>query len=353
MPQSQTTPEKDLSNPWTGKGFCEPNQYKSTIDRGEGGYKSLELGIEMFKSLDKIIEHFSAELREWSKTSQKHISESKEFGTTKKVWLACVRITTEHLTAQNDAIAKGIQEKVVDEMTRYKNNHYGKSFIHVKKMKDFEHDFKKVQKPWLELLDKINDAKQAYHDASRKLHQAEGAEKIIQTDVGATDDQKKKLEASLDKRKRDTKSYREKYERLIEDMEKRKVIYEKDMFDILARTDKFEEERLQHFNSIFKALKHATVIDTNSIQNAKGNDTNTTQNAKGTGANASQNAKESNNNASSDATVTDGTKHSEPLGDAFEKAIKEHNIQADIDYFNKYYGRETQTKWPVFEEFKA
>lgn len=307
MPQGQTTPEKTLSNPWHGKGFCEPNQYRSAIDRCEGGYKSMEIGIDMFKRLHKIIEQFSENLHEWSVSSQKQIAESKEFGTNRKTWMQCIQ-TVEKMSEQNDLIAKGIQEKIVDKMTTFKHNQYGKSFIHVKKIKEFDHDFKKVQKPWLEYLEKINDAKLAYHDAKRRLNQAKSAQAITESDVGSTDEQKKKVKTSVDKRQGDTDGCKAKYQRLIDDAETKKITYEKDMFAILDRTDTFEKERLTHFNSIFKSLQEVVLVD----------------------------------NKENQANLLKG----------FTKAIDEHKIDEDIEFFNRHYGRKTDTKWPVFEEIK-
>jgi len=307
MAQGQTTPEKTLSNPWSGKGFCDPHQYKSAIDRAEGGLKSCELSIDIFKRLHKIQEQYSAALREWSTSSQKQIAESKESGTTKKAWAECIR-TVEKLAEHHDVIADGIQTKVIDQMTTFKTENYGKSFFHVKKIKDFEHDFKKLQKPWLEFLDKINDAKQAYHDTKRKLRHAEGADKIIQTDLGSTDEQKKKSKGSVEKRKSETKDCQDKYQRLIDDSEKKKVTYEKEMFEILDRTDVFEKKRLEHFHSIFNALREATLVD--------------------------------------------NKERNEKLVATFTEAIKGHQIDADIEFFHKHYGNKTESKWPAFEDLK-
>lgn len=307
MPQNQTTPEKTLSNPWHGKGFCEINQYKSALDRGEGGYKSLDIGIDMFKRLQKITEEYSAALREWSKTSQKHLAESKEFGTTKKVWLESIR-NVEKLADQNDVIAAGVEKNVVEKMTTFKNNNYGKSFIHVKKVKEFEHEFKKAQKPWTDFLEKINDAKQGYQDAKRKLRQAEGQEEAIKSDVSSTDDEKRKVKSTVEKRRSDANSCKSKYQRLVDDVEAKKENYQKEMFAILEKNDTFEKKRLEHFNSMFIALRDATVID--------------------------------------------NTEHHTKMTAAFKKTIDEHDIDGDIEYFNTHYGRKTTTKWPEFEDLK-
>ncbi|CAF1334608.1 unnamed protein product [Rotaria sordida] len=121
LPQSQTIPEKYLSNPWHGKGFCEPNQYKSAIDRYEGGHKSCDLSIEIYKELVKVLEH---------------CSESLQFGTTKTAWIESIQ-AVEKLAERNEDITKNIQHNVIDKMITYKNSKYEKSFLHMKKVKEF------------------------------------------------------------------------------------------------------------------------------------------------------------------------------------------------------------------------
>ncbi|CAF1154509.1 unnamed protein product [Rotaria sordida] len=110
LPQSQTIPEKYLSNPWHGKGFCEPNQYKSAIDRYEGGHKSCDLSIEIYKELVK------------------NLVLQKQHGSIQAV---------EKLAERNEDITKNIQHNVIDKMITYKNSKYEKSFLHMKKVKEF------------------------------------------------------------------------------------------------------------------------------------------------------------------------------------------------------------------------
>ena len=305
LSQNQTTPEKTLSNPWHGKGFCEPHQYKAAIDRCEGGYRSCEIGIDIYKDLAKVLEHNAEALRQWSTSSQKQIAQSKEFGTNRKSWIASVR-AFEKLAERDVDIAHGIQQNVIEKMTTYKNAHYGKSFIHVKTIKQFEKDFKKVQKSWLELLDKISDAKQAFHEAQRKLKSAENRENVTNSDVGSSDEEKKKAKTTVDNRKQDMEHCKNKYNRLIVDMNSKQPVYEKDMFDILKKTDDFEKNRLDHFKSIFMALKEAS-------------------------------------------SITNDTRHAE-MSKAFDEVIDTHKTDDDIKFFNQHYGRDTKTKWPVFED---
>lgn len=305
LPQNQTTPERCLSNPWYNKGFCEPDQYKAAIDRCEGGYKSIELSIEIYKDLSKILENFSESLHNWSTTSQKKICQSKEFGTTKVAWLESIR-AVENLAIRNENINRDIHNNVIDKLASYKSSNYAKSLVHVKKLKEFEKDFKKTQKPWLELIDQINEAKEAFHRVGRKLHNAKRAQHVIESDLGYSAEDKEKAKDSVKRYENEEKEHRTKYLKLIDEMKEKKPTYEENMFKVLSRTDDFERQRYNHFKSIFKALQDAT-------------------------------------------SITNDTCHTE-MFDAFNKAINEHNIDKDIDYFNQHYGRNTKTKWPVFED---
>ena len=308
MPQGQTTPEKNLSNPWFGKGFCDPQQYKSAIERCENGYHSLELGIDIYKRLHKIFENHSAALREWSKSSIKQISDSKETGSNKLAWLNTIR-AVEKLTERNNSIVESIQHKVVDSMTSFKNEHYGKSFFHVRQIKEFDKEFKKTQKIWLECLKKISEAKQEYHDAARKLHQAKNAEDVIKTDVGSSEEERKKVEHSVKRRSGETTKFKTDYENVLKDTKSKQEKYENDMLSILQRTDVFEKERLEHFKSIITSLKESTLIKHETFDDS--------------------------------------------MNESFSAAIAEHKSDEDIKHFNTNYGSEKKTVWPVFEEFKA
>ncbi|CAF4222585.1 unnamed protein product [Rotaria socialis] len=135
LPQSPTTPERVLSNPYYGKSFCEPDQYKVAINRCEDGFTSCELALEMLKDLVNELER---------------CSKSLQLKTNRVVWLESVK-AIEKLAERTDDIADNIKKNVIDELVNYKKFSYDKSFRHVKTAKEFENDFKKVQKPWVEL----------------------------------------------------------------------------------------------------------------------------------------------------------------------------------------------------------
>jgi hypothetical protein len=307
FPQGQTTPERALSNPWYDKGFCEPNQYKAAIDRCKGGYESCDLFIDIFSERAKIERNYVASLEKWSSTSIKEISQSKEFGTNKKAWIESIRASKEIASTHTDMVQR-LQENVIDKMVDFKKQNYGKSILHVKKIKEFEHDFEQVQKSWIKLLDKITKAKKDYQDAHQQFKKAKIAEEIIESDRGAEDEQKTKLKLSVSTYKKQVDAVKSKYQQYITDMTNSRPNYENSMKEVLDRTHAFERKRLEYFLSSIKTLHQSLLIDKDP--------------------------------------------HLVAMTESFNKAIKTHDTETDIQWWNSHYGSDTNTTWPTFEELK-
>lgn len=304
FPQAPTTPERQISNPYYGKAFCEPNQFKVAIDRCDGGYKSCDIAIDIYKDLNRLLENFSESISNWAEASQRKIHLSKEFKTNKAAWLESIQATAK-LAQRSDDIAICIKSKVIDRLATFKKSKYEKSLGRPKKIKEFEKSFKKIQQPWVTLLDRINEAKQAYYRSSGQLREAKQRENAIKTDVGSFDDEKEKVKDCVRKYENKTEKHKNEYTKLIDELQRRRVQYETDMFKVLEETDTFERSRLNEFKSIFIALQQATSLE---------ND----------------------------------TRHTE-MFQSFQKAIDTHNADEDIKYFNDHYGSEKKATWPVFE----
>lgn len=307
LPQGQTTPERALSNPWYDKGFCEPQQYRAAIDRCKGGYESCELFVEIFSERARIERNYANDLDKWAQSSIKDISHSKEFGTNKKAWSDSIRSSIEIGKTHAD-IAQRLQDTVIGKMTTFKKESYGKSILHIKKVKEFEHDFEQAQKSWLKLLDKINKAKKEYQEAHRQCKKAEMAEDIVKSDHGADDDQKNRLKLSVGIYKKQVEAAKSKYQQYINDMTNTRPNYENSMKEILDRTHQFERKRLDKFKDLFSALHQAVLVEKD--------------------------------------------EHLKTMNESFEKAIKSHNTAEDIKWWNEHYGSDTKTTWPIYEELK-
>lgn len=307
FPQGQTTPERILSNPWYDKGFCEPHQYRAAIDRCKGGYESCDLFIDIFSERAKIERNYITELDKWAAASIKDLSQSKEFGTNKKVWGDVIRASKE-IGATHNELVERLQKDVIDKMIAYKKENYGKSILHVKKIKDFENDFERAQRSYLKLLDKISKAKKEYHEAQRQFKKAETAEQIVDSDHGIEPEQKKKLKLSVDTYRKQAEALKSKYQQYVTDMTNLRPNYQDAMKEVLDRTHAFERKRLIHFKDSFAALQKSLII-------------------------------------TDDQHLKDMTK-------SFNDALKIHNAEEDITWWNSHFGSDTNTAWPAFEEAK-
>lgn len=293
LPQGQTTPERVLSNPWYQKGFFEPQQYQAAIDRCQGGHNGCDLFIEIFRDRAEIEQQYASAVEKWAVTSEKHIVGSKEFGSNKKAWIESIRASKE-LAAVHSDIAQRIKETVVDKMTAYKKENYGKSIVHVKKIKEFEHDFEQAQKSWLKLKDRISKAKKELEDAEKQFRKAERAEKIIDSDRGIDEAEKKQIKLSVDSYRKQTEASKSKHDQLLVELENARPGYERAMVEVLERTHTFERKRLEQIKILLTAFHQALIIDKDP--------------------------------------------HLATMSELFTKAINLHDVERDIDWWNSHYG---------------
>lgn len=63
------------------------------------------------------------------------------------------------------------------------------SMMQIKERKDMEEAFKKAQKPWAKLLQKVNKAKQDYHGACKAEKSASNQERNASGDTSISPDQ--------------------------------------------------------------------------------------------------------------------------------------------------------------------
>lgn len=290
-----------------GKSFFEPGQFKCATDRCENGYRSVETQIGIWESLVEIKRAYVKAVQQWLEASERSIHESRDTGSNKKVSLDVVRATK--LTTQRiEKEAKSVQENVVDKLVTYKNEQYGKSFLHVKKVKEFKEEFQKNQKSWNKLLEKVSETQQTYEEVHQKYTRAERADRIKQSDLGATDEEKEICKASLEKRTKDNDAAKRKYQDALDDLNKAKPTYTEKMVRTLDSTHDFERKRLKQFYESFVAVRKCLV--------------------------ESEEDEEDEVNA------------------AFSKALANHNIEEDIKKWNEAYGSAVKIDWPRLTPIK-
>ena len=263
--------------------------------------------MNIWKTLAELKKKQAKEIEQWAQDSERTILESRDSGTTKKVSLEMVRAVK--LTAKRpETLAKSLEEDVVQKLLAFKNESYGKSFLQLKKVEEFEKEFKKHQKPWIKHLKKVTDAQQICEETQKKLKGAVRLDKISQSDVGKTDEEREESKANVEKRTKDADAAKKKYQSARDDMNTAKPHYAETMTKTLEQTHEFERKRMNQFYRSFLAVQ--TIF------------------------------------------VKNEETENEELNTAFTKALGIHNINEDIQKWNQGYGSEADHDWPCLDEIK-
>ncbi len=236
--QSETTPELTLSNPWSPKSICDPNQYQAAIERCESGCNSCGVFIDIFEQRVMIERDYVAAIHKWSTAAEKKIQHLAEFGTNKRAWLDSIRASELIAKSHND-IAEGIQRNVVDTMMSYERENYSMSILRIKR------------------------AKKSYHEACRKLKKAEAAENSRKSDTSASKEQKNDVAGADSAYSKELMVLRCEYKKLFDEMENSRPAYENSMKEILNRMNHIERQRLGLFKVLLNAFHDAVNIERN------------------------------------------------------------------------------------------
>ncbi|CAF4517277.1 unnamed protein product, partial [Rotaria magnacalcarata] len=67
----------------------------------------------------------------------------------------------------HQSIASTLRDNIQPKLKQWKKDNYEKSIINYKKSIEFEKEFEQVQKPWMKLLESIQESKKAYHKTTK------------------------------------------------------------------------------------------------------------------------------------------------------------------------------------------
>lgn len=286
--------------------FWEPGNYKRTVKRTEDSFKLCNDLIQLIAERAEIEKAYAKNLKTWSKKWSELIERGPEYGT---IEAACKSVCEEadkrcdlHLNVRDKLL-----NDVVASIKQWQKDSFHKTMMYLKEKKEFEDNFKKVQKPWAKLLDKVTKAKQEYHQACKNERSAINQERNASGDTSLSPDQVKKLQERVVKCKEEVTKCREKYEASLREITEYNPKYQEDMTDVFEKCQEFEEKRLSFFRETLFSL-HACL------------DISTDANLASTYADMKQ-----------VITVADASK--------------------DLKWWSQNHGTGMPTNWPVFEEY--
>lgn len=239
--------------------FWEPGNYKRTTKRIEDGYKLSGDFLALIQERADIEKNYAKSLKSWSKKWNDLIEKGPEYGTTEAAWKG-VCVESERLGDLHLKIKDNLCNDVMSQMKSWQKETYHKSMMQIKERKDMEDAFKKAQKPWAKLLQKVNKAKQDYHGACKAEKSAANQERNASGDTSISPDQVKKMQDRVQKSKEDVQKGKEKYDSALAELNSYNPKYIEEMTAVFDKCQEMEAERLKFFKEVLFGVQRGLNI---------------------------------------------------------------------------------------------
>jgi len=232
-----------LGNPGSDS-FWEPGNYKRTTKRVEDGEKLCKDLILLVQERANIEKEYAKQLKTWSAKWENIIQKGPEYGTTEAAWKS-VLVEADRRCELHLKVKDNLLNEVVNSIKNWQKDNYHRQMLQLKEKKDMEDQFKKAQKPWAKLLEKVEKSKANYHLACKNEKTAVNQERNATKDSSLSQDQVRKLQEKVQKCQDAVKKTKENYELALLDITNYNSRYEEDMTDVFERSQRKEAQRLQ------------------------------------------------------------------------------------------------------------
>ncbi|GJQ83083.1 putative protein kinase C and casein kinase substrate [Trypoxylus dichotomus] len=243
----------------TSDSFWEPANYKRTTKRIEDGYKLCNDLMTLINERAEIEKNYGKSLKAWSKKWNDIIEKGPEYGTTEAAWKG-ILVEADRRYDVHTRIRDNLTNDVITKIKQWQKDSYHKSMMHIKERKDMEDSFKKAQKPWVKLLQKVDKAKSDYHTACKTEKSATNQERNATGDSSVSQDQVKKMADRVHKSKEEVQKNRDKYNQALQEINSYNPKYMEDMTVVFDKCQELEAERLQFIKeTLFHIHKHLNI----------------------------------------------------------------------------------------------
>ncbi|XP_052129808.1 protein kinase C and casein kinase substrate in neurons protein 1 isoform X2 [Frankliniella occidentalis] len=244
--------------------FWEPGNYKRTTKRIEDGYKLCNELITLVQERSDIEKTYAKSLKSWSKKWNDLIEKGPEYGTTEAAWKG-VLVEADRLCDLHIKVKDNLCNDVITQVKTWQKDSYHKSMIQIKERKEMEDQFKKAQKPWAKLLQKVNKAKADYHTACKTEKSAANQERNATGDSSLSPDQVKKMQDRVQKVKEDVLKGKEKYDLALQEINAHNPKYVEEMTEVFSKCQEMEAERLRFFKEVLFSMQKCLNISNDPV----------------------------------------------------------------------------------------
>ncbi|XP_069997805.1 protein kinase C and casein kinase substrate in neurons protein 1 isoform X8 [Penaeus vannamei] len=248
--------------------FWEVGNYKRTTKRIEDGNRLCDDLMKLVSERAEIEKMYAKNLKEWAKKWNNIIEKGPEYGTTEAAWKG-VLMEAEQRCELHMRVRENLINDVHSSVKQWQRDNYHKSMMgQLKEKKDIEDMFKKAQKPWAKILEKVNKHKADYHNACKSERSAQNQERNAGGDSSLSPDQEnkknsliilhnnmkvKKLQDRVSKAKEEVSRGREKYELTLREISDYNPKYIEEMIHVFDKAQEAESKRLMFFKDMLFA----------------------------------------------------------------------------------------------------
>uniref|UniRef100_A0AAR5P1G2 Protein kinase C and casein kinase substrate in neurons protein 1 n=1 Tax=Dendroctonus ponderosae TaxID=77166 RepID=A0AAR5P1G2_DENPD len=243
----------------TSDSFWEPGNYKKTTKRIEDGNKLCSDLITLASERAEIEKTYAKALKAWSKKWNDIIEKGPEYGTTEAAWKG-VLVEADRRCDLHSKVRDCLANDVIQKIKQWQKDTYHKSMMQIKEKKDMEDAFKKAQKPWAKLLQKVDKARTDYHTACKTEKSAANQERNAAGDSSFSVDQVKKMQDRVQKSKEEVLKCKEKYEVALQEINQYNPKYMEDMTVVFDKCQEMEAQRLRFIKeTLFDMHKYLNI----------------------------------------------------------------------------------------------
>lgn len=287
--------------------FWEIGQYKKTVKRIEDGLDLCQDLMRLIKEREEIEAAYAKSLQTWSKKWSEQIEKGPAYGTTKAAWRG-VLDEAESLSDVHLRVRDRLHDEAYSTIKIWaKENYHKNTFGTIKEGKETEDAFKKAQKPWAKLYNKVDKAKKDYFQACRQERTAINQDKNAQADTSISPDQQKKLAEKADKCREEREKAQDEYKKACDELNDNNAKYMEDMRQVFERCQDMEGKRLKFFKEMLYNVHKCLDL-------------------------------------SNDTQV-------KSIYATFAKTIDPANAEQDLKWWSQNHGIGMAMNWPTFEEY--
>ncbi|XP_049697570.1 protein kinase C and casein kinase substrate in neurons protein 1 isoform X4 [Helicoverpa armigera] len=238
--------------------FWEPGNYKRTTRRVDDGHRlcgELQALVQERADIEKT---YAKSLRGWAKKWNDLIEKGPEYGTMEAAWKGGM-VEAERLSDLHLSVRDRLVNDVMAQIKNWQKDTYHKSMIQLKERKEMDEAFKKAQKPWAKLLQKVERTRLEYHTACKQERTAQNQERNASGDSSLSPDQGenskrghevKKMAERVAKCREEVSKSREKYQSALAEITAYNPRYIEDMTGVFERCQQMEAQRLKFFKDV-------------------------------------------------------------------------------------------------------